>query len=391
MKTIFSPSKQHYLKRVSILLIVVALVAAMVSCNGGVTEYNLTMAENPPGGGTATDETNASPYAEGTVVNIKAVPNPCYQFVDWSAPAGTIGNNTATTTFTMPAQDVTVTANFEPIPPDHFKFYWVDYDTAPYIGEEVQLVDQFVAINATVGDAVLFGNPVEKVHGDVVTPISDPDRHFTLYELEYDQPPNSWQVMVNNQFQDDEWLTVQGPFWLAVPTQKGDHEAPECLDHLLVYDVLLPGPLEPQPIAEVDLHDQFLDELGVVVYEPMLFANPVQKEHPGGTVTEIQNPHDHWVFYPIDGDPVEQTVQIDNQFGPQTVDLLDSELLAAPSQKIAWEQQLDHFKCYWAEGAFIEEEVQLEDQFVTINATVGAPHLFGNPVNKEHGDMDTPI
>ena len=80
--------------------------------------YVLTMAANPGAGGTATDLTNASPYAEDTEVNIQAVANSGYGFVNWTAPAGTFGNATAaTTTFTMPAQNVTVTANFGLVPP----------------------------------------------------------------------------------------------------------------------------------------------------------------------------------------------------------------------------------------------------------------------------------
>jgi len=84
----------------------------------GEALYVLTMAKNPGAGGTATDLTNASPYAEDTEVNIQAVANPGYRFVNWTAPAGTFGNATAaTTTFTMPAQNVTVTANFGLVPP----------------------------------------------------------------------------------------------------------------------------------------------------------------------------------------------------------------------------------------------------------------------------------
>jgi uncharacterized repeat protein (TIGR02543 family) len=80
--------------------------------------YALTMAANPGAGGTATDLTNASPYAEGANASIQAVANPGYRFVNWTAPAGTFGNATAaTTTFTMPAQNVTVTANFGLVPP----------------------------------------------------------------------------------------------------------------------------------------------------------------------------------------------------------------------------------------------------------------------------------
>ena len=76
--------------------------------------YNLTMAVSPPGTGNATDVTNSTPYAAGVAVSIKAVAATGYHFVSWTAPAGSFTDaSAATTTFTMPAQDVTVTANFE--------------------------------------------------------------------------------------------------------------------------------------------------------------------------------------------------------------------------------------------------------------------------------------
>jgi hypothetical protein len=82
-----------------------------------IPTYELTMAVSPMGSGTATDMTDGSPYAEGTTVNIEAVPNPGYRFVNWTAPAGVFGNaNEAETTFIMPGQAVTVTANFDLIP-----------------------------------------------------------------------------------------------------------------------------------------------------------------------------------------------------------------------------------------------------------------------------------
>jgi hypothetical protein len=78
-----------------------------------VPGYKLTIVANPVGGGTATDLTNSLPYEAGTVVNITAVAGAAYHFVNWTAPAGTFANaNTAHTNFTMPAQNVVVTANF---------------------------------------------------------------------------------------------------------------------------------------------------------------------------------------------------------------------------------------------------------------------------------------
>jgi len=114
MKMIATLWKGHYMAKVGIFLIAVVLIVATVGCGGGTT-YTLTMAANPVGGGTATDLTGYPPYAAGAVVNIKAVANTTgfYKFLNWTAPAGAFGNATAATTnFTMPAQNVTVTAHF---------------------------------------------------------------------------------------------------------------------------------------------------------------------------------------------------------------------------------------------------------------------------------------
>jgi uncharacterized repeat protein (TIGR02543 family) len=82
-----------------------------------VDYYTLTTAASPVMGGTAADVTGASPYMEGEVVSIQAAAASGYQFVGWSAPAGSFANsNAAQTTFTMPSADVTITANFEVIP-----------------------------------------------------------------------------------------------------------------------------------------------------------------------------------------------------------------------------------------------------------------------------------
>jgi len=381
----------------SICLSVVVLVALIAVLVPGCTEdgtdtYALTMAADPAAGGTATDETGESPYEEGTDVEISAVAASCYRFVGWTAPAGTFDDaNAATTNFTMPARDVTVTANFEAITLGHFKFYDVD-DTAtpPPIGKEVQLEDQFGAINATVQEAIVFGNAADKVHNDVLTPMGDPDHHLTLYRLEYEGSPQYWQVEVKNQFGESQPLTVSGPFWLAVPTQKDGHEEPVCLDHFLVYSVVSGSPFEP---VEVELNDQFTQE-PVTVYEPYFFANPVKKTV-GSEVTKIQNPDDHLLFYWIEGEPYETSVQFDNQFGDeQTLDLTDPVLMAVPSEKISFMKALDHFKGYVAEdetGLPIEEVVSLEDQFGTVNAMVGVAQFFFNPAAKYVGEEVTDI
>jgi uncharacterized repeat protein (TIGR02543 family) len=76
--------------------------------------YTLTMAASPVMGGTAYDVTGAFPYNEGEVVSIQAVAASGYQFAGWAAPAGSFANAYASaTTFTMPSQNVVVTATFQ--------------------------------------------------------------------------------------------------------------------------------------------------------------------------------------------------------------------------------------------------------------------------------------
>ncbi len=64
-------------------------------------------------GGSAIDYFDASPYEEGTEIDIRATPSTYYRFDGWSAPAGTFANaNDAETIFAMPGENVTLEASF---------------------------------------------------------------------------------------------------------------------------------------------------------------------------------------------------------------------------------------------------------------------------------------
>ena len=395
MKAIFSLRRHSYLKTVGVFLIAVALIAGVVGCGEGEGEpdtYNLIMAVTPAGGGTAVDVTGASPYEEDADVSIQANPAAGYQFVMWTASAGTFANaNAATTTFTMPAQNVTVTAHFVG-PLDHFKCYGVE-EAAP-TGKVVYLEDQFVARNATVGMAWYFCNPTEKLHDDVLTPMSNPDHHLMIYQLDYGTELQTRFVEVDNQFGLQE-LMVRGPIALAVPTTKvepGNHEPPLLLDHYLLYEVLGGPPVE----AVVTLNDQFSGEPDAVVYEPVYLANPVLKEH-DGVITEIVDEGTHLMFYRIaveDG-PFSTQVQIDNQFSEGTFDVFDPALLAVPSTKteLSAPPPLDHFKGYTLLGPVgaIENEVYLEDQFSAFWASADVAYEFFTPAVKWHEGVPTEL
>jgi uncharacterized repeat protein (TIGR01451 family)/fimbrial isopeptide formation D2 family protein/uncharacterized repeat protein (TIGR02543 family) len=67
--------------------------------------------------------------------------------------------------------------------------------------------------------------------------------------------------------------------------------------------------------------------------------------------------------------------------------------MAAPAGANMLPTPLDHFTCYLDNetAPYIGEVVYLEDQFCTVNATVGSAMAFANPAAKQHGENMTPI
>jgi hypothetical protein len=183
-----------------------------------------------------------------------------------------------------------------------------------------------------VGDPFVFANPVSKVHGEIETPIWNPNNHLALYSISYSGDPQVWEVTVKNQFGDDQILYVEGPKWLAVPTRKGPHDPPVGLDHFLVYEVIDVG---SAPVsANVSLKDQFTQAI-TPLGTPYLFAVPCQKTH-GSVVTQIKHPEDHLLFYKIsNGDFILPELPIGNQFGSQFLGVYEEtyDLLGVPSLK----------------------------------------------------------
>jgi hypothetical protein len=104
---------KHKLIAVALIILLLSIVVVSnVCCDGETTtQYDLTITSTD--GGSTTPAEGTHPYDEGTVVNLTATPDVDYNFVNWSASAGTFDDEDAAhATFTMPAQAVTVTANF---------------------------------------------------------------------------------------------------------------------------------------------------------------------------------------------------------------------------------------------------------------------------------------
>ena len=117
MKIILNSKRHHYLARVSIFLITIALIAGMVGCDfsapGGV-RYSLTISSTEGGSVTEPGEGVFPLYSEGRAVDLVATPDSGYRFDGWTGDVGTIADvEDATTTITINGSCV-ITANFAP-------------------------------------------------------------------------------------------------------------------------------------------------------------------------------------------------------------------------------------------------------------------------------------
>lgn len=104
----------------------------------------------------------------------------------------------------------------------------------------------------------------------------------------------------------------------------GKCKASTVLDHFKCYKAK-----GASPNVAVDLEDQFGVEPGVLVEQPKLFCNPVDKNGEG-----IHNPAAHLTCYKIEGDGEKRDVVVGNQFGGQSLEVKKPELLCVPSDKI---------------------------------------------------------
>ena len=98
--------------RVSILLIIAVFTAGMVGCGQPSSSHTLTIASAPGGLVNTPGEGNFT-YPLGTVVNLVAIPNPSYQFNNWTGDIGAIDNAGAATTTITIYDNYSITANFE--------------------------------------------------------------------------------------------------------------------------------------------------------------------------------------------------------------------------------------------------------------------------------------
>ncbi len=129
-----------------------------------IPTFELLLAVNPEATGSVS---GAGTYAAGTEIALSATPNQGYQFVSWTS-AGNVISNQKDFTYSMPGNSITVTANFELIPPTK---YTLTLNANPSDAGQVQgagsyAKDDVIPLVATAAQGYQFvnwtqnGNPV---------------------------------------------------------------------------------------------------------------------------------------------------------------------------------------------------------------------------------------
>ncbi len=111
MKIILSSRRRHYVKRLGIFLITVALIVGIAGCEGSCSstpvQYDLTTSSTAGGDVVISGE---GTYADGAIVTMEAVADECYEFVNWTG-ADVADPYSPITTITMD-EAKSITANF---------------------------------------------------------------------------------------------------------------------------------------------------------------------------------------------------------------------------------------------------------------------------------------
>ena len=122
------------MKRVLVLMITSALLAGMVGCTAGLEptppiEYSLTISSSD-GGEVTTPGEGSFTYEEGTAVNLVAVAEEGYQFVDWTGDVDTGEHVSAASVTIIMNRDRSVAANFAKTDSDPVTIWdWYDLDS----------------------------------------------------------------------------------------------------------------------------------------------------------------------------------------------------------------------------------------------------------------------
>ncbi len=215
---------------------------------------------------------------------------------------------------------------------DHFKLY--DFLPVP-VAYRALLEGQF-----DTGDVEVYlreldhlGPPVRKTRpGEEPTGVVDRNAHILMYRAPSYESYRYRLVTIFNQFGRREYELGRA-VRMITPAEKFEEGSAlvDGLNHYKVYDILSTDVLD-EPVT---LSDQFT-EAATVVREPRFFCVPVAKVvGPKRSVTPIADAEAHLTIYGIDMDEIEETREVEDQFGRLTVTAVRGVMLAVPTLKLA--------------------------------------------------------
>jgi hypothetical protein len=219
--------------------------------------------------------------------------------------------------------------------PQHFTGYETNTGTPRFPSETLTLVDQFGTETVRRAEPRLLLTPTSKQRpGGPPEPIQRPDEHLKCYSLT-GTIRQERTVRVSNQFGASE-LFVKEANRLCAPALKSTDPIPpgaepEDTQHYKCYRV------DETPRFSEDgvlLEDQFRAQV-VDVRSAELLCNPVEKRRTGHPPVPPPRPDEHLVCY----DLTERTpftalnVFTRDQFGDQSLRVIDPDLLCVPSTK----------------------------------------------------------
>ncbi len=219
----------------------------------------------------------------------------------------------------------------DPLCDNHFKCYR-EFPRTRFEPVAVELIDQFKATTAEVERPERFCNPVDK-NGEGM---DDPTAHLNCYRLDEEHFDNV-DVIVSNQFGDNQRLTVRRVDSLCVPAIKDEIPSELDINHYKCYKVLRSRGEKRFEEREVMLEDQF-ETKRTIVKRPKYLCNPVQKND-----EPVPSPESHLLCYSIKDargqapfDP--RPIDVEDQFTPPEVkavrgDCREVSFLCVPSLK----------------------------------------------------------
>jgi hypothetical protein len=171
-------------------------------------------------------------------------------------------------------------------------------------------------------------------------------------------------------------------------------QVPYPMDEFLCYTVIsnVPDFVATEVVLQDDMAAQ--TPATVTIRTGRNFCNAAEIAM-GKTKTNIDNPADDLSFYDVIDGPAGtfMNVQVDNLFGPQTIETTKPTHLAVPTGKdpSPVPTALDHFLCYEARGPSIGKGLRVTDLWMRERVVVAFPSLFCNPVEKTHSSITYPV